>query len=180
MLWEELHRSAWSRGCSQLSVLAVSSRHRMQPSPWPGFPRAPVSLAERQWPWFQGDMLLVHLWEARKIFHEGNWKVFRLKGTRIGSLLFCRKRPFSKLWQTDGVLGLVFRQVLSFKRVPKWVTVSGERWLELPPVSGVGSEVRGRSGKDLRLPWGVISIPMGYPLQMEFLFSFDKSDRIKW
>lgn len=58
--------------------------------------------------------------------------------------------------------------------------VSRERWLEPLLVSGVGSEVRGRSGKDLRLPWGIISIPMDYPLQMEFLFSFDKSDRLKW
>ena len=47
VLWEELHRSAWSRGCSQLSVLAICSRHRIQPVPWPGFPRAPVSLAEQ-------------------------------------------------------------------------------------------------------------------------------------
>lgn len=62
------------------------------------------------------------------------------------------------------------------------MTVSRERWLELTLVGGVGSEVRGKTGtephsKDFRLPWGVISIPMGYPVQMEFLFSFDKSDR---
>lgn len=34
---------------------------------------------------------------ARKMSHKGLKTAFRLEGTRIGSLLFCRKRPLCKL-----------------------------------------------------------------------------------
>lgn len=34
---------------------------------------------------------------ARKMSHKGLKTVFRFEGTRIGSLLFCRKRPLCQL-----------------------------------------------------------------------------------
>lgn len=34
---------------------------------------------------------------ARKMPHKGPKRAFRFKGTRIGSLLFCGKRPFCEL-----------------------------------------------------------------------------------
>lgn len=107
-----------------------------------------------QWPWFQGDVLLVHLWEvlraARKIFHEGNWKVFRLKGTRIGSLLFCRKRPFRKLWRWMESWDLYSDKCFhSNMSQSEWLSPEKDG-LNYPWSVGLGV----RSGGDLARTWG--------------------------
>lgn len=65
---------------------------------------------------------------ARKMSHKGPKTAFRFEGTRIGSLLFCRKRPLCKL--TDRrPWDLCSDRCFPSNGSPREGVSAGERWL---------------------------------------------------